>query len=138
MSYKLTRNLLATEVNTFATTNNLSVVYPNIDSQFGVSDEYLEFILLFSTPDNKFLVGGDRILGVLQINIYTPKSIGDGRNYEIVDLLEDYFADSQFTDTVNNFYLTIDMFYPGNNGESTIEQDKFKNIININFQAWRD
>jgi len=135
MSQELVKKVLATEVNTFATTNNLSIAWENIPFEPDTVDEYLEFYIMFSNPDNGFLVSGDRIIGVMQLNIYTPLNQGDGRAWQISTLIKNYFNDKNFNNQILNYKVYTDNMIT-KDGINT--DNKYKKIVELQFQAWRD
>ena len=134
MSQELAKKVLATEVNSFATTNTLTVAWENTPFDPNTNDEYIEFYIMFANPDNGFLVEGDRLIGVMQLNIYTPLNQGDGRAWQISTLIESYFNKKNFNNPALNYKVFTDSVKT-KDGKNT--DNKYKKIVDIEFQAWR-
>ncbi|MCP4336473.1 MAG: hypothetical protein GY679_01320 [Mycoplasma sp.] len=134
MSYKLARQVLAKETDSFATTNSIPVAWENVSFEPATVDEYLEFFPLFGNNDDNFLVGGSKIIGVLQINVYTPINDGSFRNFELLNLLETAFDNQKFVDNTIGYKVNITNFQIG---RADIQNNKYRQVVDITFQSWR-
>lgn len=136
MSYKLARQILNYELQQFSITNNIPVAWENIPFDKDINDEFLQVYFLTSEPDENFLTNGNRIKGVLQININVVIEQGTGRIQDLIDLLENHFQDAKFNNDALNYTISIDDIWLQNQTEK-VRNNKFVEILNISWQSWR-
>jgi hypothetical protein len=131
MSYKLARQVLSTQLNTYSLSKPIDVAWINFSYSPDPNTAYLAEAFIPATPDERFLSSGDRISGIYQVTIITPINQGVSELETLQDEVIALYRDKNLNDASLSYKVSIDNVYPSDIGQPN------QKVITIEWQSWR-